>query len=395
MISVDEAMQLVLQHKMNLGTEEVPLLQAVGRVLAQEVTADRDLPPFDRVTMDGIAIKAQSFASGTRSFRIEKIQAAGSPQTALAVAENCIEVMTGAMLPANTDAVVPYEVCEIQNQRATVQAEKVMPGQNIHRQGSDSTAGSILVSGGVTVTPAIIGTLASVGMHQAKVYRMPRVAICSTGDELVDVAQTPLPHQIRRSNAYVLAAALQEAKVPVSLFHLPDEPETMQQELAAILPQHEVLLLSGAVSKGKFDFLPLVLEKLGLATVFHKIAQKPGKPMLFGTLPEGKVVFGFPGNPVSTYVCFMLYFWPWLKASLGLRIQPQKAQLAQPISFPPALGYHVPVTLTNENGVLKALPVKTSGSGDLTSLYKADALLSLPADQDEFKAGESFPLTLL
>ncbi|WP_205500824.1 molybdopterin molybdotransferase MoeA [Rufibacter psychrotolerans] len=392
MISVDEALQLVLQHTILLRIQEVDLLNSVGRVLAQEVLADRDFPPFHRVTMDGIAINSQTFASGKRTFQIEQTQAAGTPQIYLKDPENCIEVMTGAMLPQNTDAVIPYEVCSLQASSATVQTELVVSGQNIHTQGADGKAGEVLLTPGTKITPAMVGTLASVGLARVKVYQLPRVAICSTGDELVEVDQTPLPHQIRRSNAYMLAAALQQENIPAALFHLPDEPETMKLELTSILARHEVLLLSGAVSKGKFDFLPQVLEQLGLRQVFHKIAQKPGKPMLFGTIPDQKVVFGFPGNPVSTFVCYQLYFKPWLHQSLSLsKTAPYSAQLAQNLTFKPALTYHVPVTLSNENGVLKATPVDTTGSGDLTSLLKADALLSLPPERVQFRSGEAFP----
>ncbi|WP_181306351.1 gephyrin-like molybdotransferase Glp [Rufibacter sp. XAAS-G3-1] len=395
MISVAEALQRVLQHKAELAIEEVDLLQSVGRVLAQEVIADRDFPPFDRVTMDGIAINTQDFASGTRSFPVAQIQAAGSPQTSLSQAGHCLEVMTGAMLPLNTDAVVRYEDCDLQNNVASVLLEQVVSGQNIHRQGSDKKAGEVLLTSGVVITPAIIGTLASVGLGKVKVYQVPKVAVCSTGDELVEVHASPLPHQIRRSNAFMLAAALRQENIQAALFHLPDEPEIMRQRLASIIADHDVLILSGAVSKGKFDFLPQVLEELGFWAVFHKIAQKPGKPMLFGMLPEQKVVFGLPGNPVSTFVCYQLFFRPWLRASLKLPQVETQAQLTQPITFKPALTYHVPVKLQNVNGTLKATPIATTGSGDLTSLLDADGLLSFPAEQDTFAEGTAFPLTLL
>ncbi|ALJ00523.1 molybdopterin molybdotransferase MoeA [Rufibacter tibetensis] len=395
MISAEEALQLVRQYKVTLEVEEVALLKSLHRVLAQEVKADRDFPPFDRVTMDGIAIRAEDFLSGLRSFPIAQLQAAGAPQTSLDQAGTCIEIMTGAMLPRNANAVVPYEVCIIQDGIATIQAEQVVKGQNIHVQGSDEKVGATLIAAGTKITPAMIGTLASVGLSRVQVYSLPKIAICSTGDELVEVHETPLPHQIRRSNAYMLAAALLEEHLQANLFHLPDHPELMHENLSSIIQEHDVVLLSGAVSKGKFDFLPHVLEQLGLELVFHKIAQKPGKPMLFGTLPAGKIVFGFPGNPVSTFVCYHLYFRAWLQASLGLPPQQQSAQLAQPITYKPALTYHVPVVLRNEEGILKAIPVSTTGSGDLTSILKAKALLSLPTNKTEFKEDEWYPLTLL
>ncbi|AKQ45628.1 hypothetical protein TH63_08150 [Rufibacter radiotolerans] len=394
MLSVEEALHQILQHPFPFQEEAVPLLQAVGRVLAQKVQADRDFPPFDRVTMDGIAIKASEIKADTRTFKVEGMVPAGSPAQILQNSHHCLEVMTGAVLPLGTDAVVPYEQCLLQEGIATVLAENVSSGQNIHRQGTDGKAGEVLLQKGTKIAPAHIGILASVGLAQVWVYRLPTVAICSTGDELVEVTENPLPHQVRRSNSYMLAAALGQENIQASLFHLPDQPEEMTKELKRITEEHEVLICSGAVSKGKFDFLPQVLAGLGMQKVFHAVAQKPGKPLLFGTMPDNKVIFGLPGNPVSTFVCYHLFFRPWLQASLQQSKELPTAQLTQDITFAPSLTYHVPVVLSYENGKMLATPVKTSGSGDLTSLLKATALLTLPPKKSFFPAGEAFPITL-
>jgi molybdopterin molybdotransferase len=394
MISVEQALQLVLQQTIASQVEEVPLLQSLNRVLAQEVKADRDFPPFDRVTMDGIAIDVKAFEQGTKTFPITQVQAAGEPPTTLATPNHCVEVMTGAMLPLNANAVIPYEDCQLQDNQATVLTDKITLGQNIHRQGSDCPKETVLLNRGQRITPAMVGTLATVGYSTVPVYRLPKVAICSTGNELVEVHQSPLPHQIRKSNVFMLAAALQQENITATLFHLPDNPEVMRHQLSSIMEEHEVVLLSGAVSKGKFDYLPHVLAQLRFSPVFHQIAQKPGKPMLFGRMLEGQVVFGFPGNPVSTFVCYHLYFKPWLRDCLGLQSLQDWAQLEHDLTFKPSLSYHLPVSLSNQNGELKATAVPTTGSGDLTSILKADGLLTLPADRDKFLAGESFPLTL-
>ncbi|GAA4295515.1 molybdopterin molybdotransferase MoeA [Nibribacter koreensis] len=395
MISVEQALQLVLQETISFKIENVPLLQSLGRVLAQEVKADRDFPPFDRVTMDGIAINAKAFETGTRTFSIAQIQAAGQPPTTLDNPDNCVEVMTGAVLPVNATAVIRYEDCQILKELATVLIDHVKRGQNIHRQGADCLAGTVLLMPGQRITPAMIGTLASVGLSKVSVFQNPKIAICSTGDELVEIDQTPLPHQIRKSNVYMLAAALQEENIQASLFHLPDEPEAMRQQLTDIFRENEVVLLSGAVSKGKFDYLPQVLEQMRFWPIFHKIAQKPGKPMLFGKMPDGPLVFGFPGNPVSTFVCYQLYFKPWHKRCLGVSETPLWGQLAEDVTFAPALTYHVPVRLKNEKGIWKATPVPNTGSGNLTSILTAEGLLTLPADRTDFLVGEVFPVTLL
>jgi molybdopterin molybdotransferase len=394
MLSFEKALQRVLQHPFPLQIETVPLLQSVGRVLAQEVLADRDFPPFDRVTMDGIALQATVAQSGRTVFLVDGLAPAGSPALTLKSSDHCLEVMTGAVLPLGTDAVVPYEQCRLENGVATILTDTVVLRQNIHAKGIDCSAGEVLLTKGTTLTPAHVGTMATVGLSQVAVYKLPTVAICSTGDELVDIDQTPLSHQIRRSNAYMLAAALGQENIQANLFHLPDQPEAMARELAQIIDSHDVLLCSGAVSKGKFDYLPQVIEEMGLQKVFHAVTQKPGKPLLFGTLPGNKTIFGLPGNPVSTFVCYLLFFKPWLRASLQQSPTQLTAQLQEDVTFKPELTYHLPVNLSYQDGKVLASPVSTSGSGDLTSLLKATAFLTLPANKNNFATGEAYPVTL-
>jgi len=395
MISVEEALDLILQHKKDFGTEEVSLLKSMGRVLAQPVKADRDMPPFDRVTMDGIAIAWQAFAAGRRAFFIEKIQAAGVPQQQLENLKNCIEVMTGAILSKDADTVIPYEACEIAEGVATIKTETIKPYHNIHHQGTDSQAGDVLLQTGERITPARIAILASVGMAAVQVRCLPKVAIFSTGDELVEVTQQPEPHQIRKSNVYMLASALLAEGVEADMFHLPDDAKEMTQQLASAIDGYQVLLFSGAVSKGKYDYLPSVLEHLGMQRIFHGVAQKPGKPLLFGSFPGKALVFGFPGNPVSSFVCYHIFFKPWLQASIGIKHQRLKAALTQEVIFKPQLTYHLPVQLTYENGETFATSIAGSGSGDLTSIIHADAILTLPAEREKFNAGEVFAITVL
>ncbi|HEX8460315.1 MAG TPA: hypothetical protein VF623_02750, partial [Segetibacter sp.] len=208
MISVAEALALVVDNNREFGIEKIDLLESTGRIIAQSVLADRDFPAFDRVTMDGIAISFDTFEQGQKSFRIEGIQPAGVAKTTLLNKNNCIEVMTGAVLPANTDVVIPYEQCEINESLATVTTNKITHFQNIHIQGSDAKAGDVLVEKFEKISPAIAGILASVGLAKVEVLRLPAIAICSTGEELVDIEQEPEPHQLRRSNIYALAAAL-------------------------------------------------------------------------------------------------------------------------------------------------------------------------------------------
>jgi len=390
MITVNEALTRIKAYTKDFGIEEVPLLQSTKRVLATDVVADRDFPPYHRVTMDGIAINTNAFDSGKRDFYIEAVQAAGAPLQMLKEEHNCIEVMTGAVLPGGTNAVIPYEECVITDGIASVQPAAIKQYQNVHLQGNDSTAGTVLIPLNTTITPAHIGVMATVGLAKVPVYKLLAVAICSTGDELVDIAEIPLPHQIRQSNSYMLAAALQQEGITAKLHHLKDDKESMREQLSIILNECDVLLLSGAVSKGKFDYLPEVLTTLGMHTIFHRVAQRPGKPFLFGAFEKGKLVFGFPGNPVSSFVCYHIYCKQWLRASLRRTTKKVTAHLAKPISFQPKLDFLVLVTLEYRAGMLYAIPIMGANSGDMPSLVNADGIITLPAEKDNFEEGELF-----
>lgn len=394
MISVQEALNHVYNQAKPLAIEEVDLLQARGRVLATPVIADRDFPPFHRATMDGIAINTVAFEQGQRQFPIEAIQPAGHPQLELQNANHCIEIMTGAMLPMGCNAVIRYEDIQLEDQVAYVQLDTVTAYQNIHLQGADEKEGQTLVNAGTKITPAIIAIAASVGLIQLSVYQLPRVAVCSTGDELVAITEKPEAHQIRQSNSYMLIAGLAQEGIIADKYHLPDEPTLMAERMTDLLKSYDVLLFSGAVSKGKFDFLPQVLQQLNMQTLFHSIAQKPGKPLLFGKFDNGVLVFGFPGNPVSTWICYQIYFRTWLYRSLNINLPTVQASTSKLLTFKPALVHHVLVKLVNEDGKLIATAVNTSTSGDMVNLMQAEGYLSLPAEQDTFEAGTLFDVQL-
>jgi molybdopterin molybdotransferase len=394
MISVTDALQIITAQAKPFAIEKVDSLQSTGRILAQSVVADRDFPPFDRATMDGIAIGSRAFGQDVRQFRITDMQPAGHPQKQLTNRGNCIEIMTGAILPIGADVVIRYEDLTITGDVAYVNLNEVTPYQNVHLQGSDKKAGELLVEAGVIITPAIVAIMASVGMATVLVYRLPKIAVCSTGDELVPVTEQPLPHQIRQSNSYMLLSGLQQEGITADKYHLPDEPEAMAAQMAKMITEYDVLLFSGAVSKGKFDFLPQVLQQLGMQTLFHSIAQKPGKPLLFGKFNNAALVFGFPGNPVSTWVCYQLYFKAWLYWSLNIPLPVCKAVLSKDIKFKPPLTHHVLVRVTNQDGQLNATPVNTSTSGDMVNLMQAEGFISLPADLEHFPAGSVFNVQL-
>lgn len=394
MISVAEAFTAVLAHRLTLPEEACPLSSAAGRILKAPLTADRDLPPFDRVMMDGIAIQFDQFATGQRRFSVSGMQRAGQPQGTLTDASACLEVMTGTVLPGGTDTVIRYEDVQLDNGWAEVLVDNLKPGQNIHRKATDGIAGQELVPVGTRLGPAEIAVAASVGQATVSVSALPRIALISTGDELVDIPETPLPHQIRRSNTYLLQAALQAVGAQVRLFHLPDEVDTMETALRSLLTEYDALVLSGGVSAGKADFVPAVMNRLGVKQVFHQVAQRPGKPLWFGASEAGKVVFGLPGNPVSTFLCAYRYLLPWLKASLGVSISsPRFVRLSEAVTFMPKITYFLPVSVSSdETGIAWAKPLPGSSSADYANLLHCDGFLEIPADRSAFNAGEAFPI---
>ncbi|MCY7350811.1 MAG: molybdopterin molybdotransferase MoeA [Cytophagaceae bacterium] len=396
MIQVSEALSIVLSHRPVIVTEEIPLIQAIGRVLAEPVLADRDFPPFDRVTMDGIAL---AFTEGLPApiagevLLIESTQYAGEKPHQLTLAANAIEVMTGAVLPIGTHAVLRYEdldVTERDGQRWAALRISPESGQNIHRRGEDRRAGNLLLPVGTRLSPAEIAVAASVGRATLRVQTNPRVAVISTGDELVAVQETPQPYQIRRSNGPMLVAALAQAGLNAEEFHLTDNRAELKNHLHDLLGKYDVLLLSGGVSAGKKDFVPDVLAELGVEKHLHQIAQRPGKPFWFGTKSGGgAAVFALPGNPVSTFLCYQKYVVPFLKT--GKNQPERRAILTETVTFKPNLTYFVPVaTQLDEQGRLLARPLRGSGSGDFANLLDCDGFLELPAGPDEFVAGEAF-----
>lgn len=362
----------------------------MGRILAEPIKADRDLPPFDRVAMDGIAIPFEAFQDGWRDFRVEGILAAGQPRVTLKDPHNCIEVMTGAMLPVGCDTVIRYEDVSIVNKIAKVKAAGIQRGQSVHARAHDAKKADVLLAPGIIIAASEVTLLASVGRRNVIVLSFPKAAIVSTGNELVEISDPPLAHQIRRSNSYTLLAALTRMGGHADLFHLPDDRNVIDRDLAKILIDRQLIILTGGVSKGKFDFVPDALESLGVERLFHEVSQKPGKPFWFGVTKK-QVVFALPGNPVSTFLCFYRYIQPWLLKSMGVEPSPAFAILAEDFEFSPELSYFLEVKAQNESGRLMAYPRPGGGSGDFANLKMVDGFLELPAGKIQFKTGEVFP----
>lgn len=398
MISVSEAERLVLESVSTAPSIRVPLDAAFGEVLREAIAADRPFPPYQRVAMDGIAIAHAAWAAGARAFPIEGIQRAGEPAHTLAQSTHALEVMTGAVLPVGCDCVIPVEQLTRDGNVATLlDGLHLEAMQNIHRQGSDCAAGTVLLRAGSLLFGPQSAVAASVGAARILVAQRPSIAIISTGDELVDVAATPQPHQVRRSNRFAMQALLQAAAFrDVHPHHVPDDPAALHAILQESLRTARVLLLSGGVSEGRYDYVPDALTRFGVRPRFHKVSQKPGKPLWFGIGPDGQIVFGLPGNPVSVAVCLLRFVLPALWAHLGASLltpsQRPHARLAEPIRFRKPMTLFQPVRIRQHpDGTRSAAPVPLNGSGDLTGLAACDGLLELAPNPDGHPAGSAHP----
>jgi len=386
-----QADRLISENLRCLPIESLPLVQCSGAVLRENIYGERDQPPFDRVAMDGIALDSSAVRAGQRSFTIEAIQAAGDAQLTLNQRGGCIEAMTGAMLPVGCDTVVPVEELAIVSGIARLNdGVGIEAWENVHRRGTDSRQGALLLEAGTRLSPPEVAIAASAGMARVRVSAQPMLAVVSTGNELIEPGEPVLPHQIRRSNVYgVIAALRRHGFQRVADDHVRDEPAEMRARLKQHLDTHDVLILSGGVSMGRFDLVPSLLTELGVRMVFHKVAQRPGKPLWFGVAQSGPAVFALPGNPVSTLVCLSRYVIPALLAAMG-ETNPavRKIPLAAPVTVASKFMQFVPVrTEVDDWGRDWAHPRVTNGSGDFTSLAGTDGFVELPAGPNTYPKG--------
>jgi molybdopterin molybdotransferase len=363
----------------------------MGAILRENVYAERDQPPFDRVAMDGIAIASVAWRAGRRAFRLQGTQAAGDPQIRLTATEGCIEAMTGAILPQGCDTVIPVEQLDVADGEARIKpGTEITAGQNVHRRASDSRQGDLLLKMGTLLRAPEVAVAASAGMSRVRVSGQPAVIVISTGNELVEPGEPILSHQVRRSNSYGVAAALrQRGFARVADDHLPDDLDVLRERLTLHLDTHDVLVLSGGVSMGRFDLVPKVLEELGVRLVFHKIAQRPGKPMWFGVASAGQAVFALPGNPVSTLMCMARYVLPALDRAMARETLPaERIAIAEQVEFRAPMAYFLPVAVKYDDwGRPWAHPRPTHGSGDFVSLAGTDGFVELPPGPNVWPKG--------
>jgi molybdopterin molybdotransferase len=400
MISADEALRIVLDNVAPLGVERASIVNAAGRVLSEEIRSPRDVPGFDNSAMDGYAVRAADIetANESRPVRLKVLETlgAGVMPSVRVEAGQAVRTMTGAPIANGADTIVPVERTRGTETEVEIlaAAEK---GAFVRPRGEDLKRGELVISPGKALTASDLGMLASLNRSMVDVYRQPRVAVVATGDELVDIDTIPTGAQVINSSAYALAAAIRETGgEPIILKVARDLPEEVRSRLAEALA-FDVVLTTGGVSVGQFDHVKVVLDELGLRQLFHGVAQKPGRPLKFGTI-GGRPIFGLPGNPVSTMVCFYLYVRPALRRMTGRRdlsLPRIMVRCANDIQKANNLTEFVRITLARRDGEVYATPTGNQSSGVLSSLSRADGLLIGPADERVLKAGSQAAVLLL
>jgi len=390
-LSTQSVQAAIEAHLPPLAIEVRALEQCPGQILREDIFPERDNPPFDRVCMDGIAIDSGSLARGNRRFAIQAVQGAGEPPLQLLGPDGAVEVMTGAVLPHGTDCVIPQEeYVEAGGIAKLKDSAKGAPFRNIQRRGEDGRTGVAMLRAGVRLGAPQMAVAASAGLATVRVSRQPRFMIISTGDELIEPGRPIADFQIRRSNAYSMLAALRARQFEnVQNDHLGDDETRLRERLTLHLRNCDVLILSGGVSKGKFDFVPAVLKSLGVREIFSQVAQRPGKPMWFGIHDSGCAVFGLPGNPIATLTCLIRYVIPGALAAMGLGKTPmERIALAAPVSLARAtFAYFLPVALQYDAGGARALPRRTNGPGDFLALTRTDGFVELPPSPEKHPEG--------
>lgn len=398
MIPVDKALEIVLSHTPTLPPEGVPLAESVGRILAEEVRTDLDMPPFDRSAMDGYAVRASDAAHAPVTLEVVgQIRAGQYPDRGLEAGQT-VQVMTGAPVPPGATAVQPIERTRaVDGGRRVEFLSPVEPGAHIARQGSEVRAGDLVLAPGETLDPSAVAVLAAVGKGRVQVGRRPTVSVLVTGDELVEVWDTPTRGHIRNSNGYAVMAQARWAGADVtSLGVVPDVAERIAEAIREGF-RSDVLVVSGGVSEGAFDLVEDVLARFDVGILFSKVAIKPGAPLVFGRRGE-KLVFGLPGNPVSAQVTFDLFVRAALLRLQGARVVSRpvvEVELLEAARNRSGRKAHLPARVRFEGGRLVARPVPSMGSADIVAHARANALVVLEATRTRAEAGERAPALLL
>lgn len=393
MISVAEAIEIVRQQTQKLSTELVAIDQVLGRVLAVDVVADSDLPPFDRSQMDGYAVRAEDVKAAPVRLRIVGESAAGRGWHQQLEEGQAVRIMTGAPVPTGADSVQQVELThELKDGTVVELLETVESGKSIVKRGAEIKAGEVVLNAGTAINAAMMAVLAAFGYANVEVFRRPRVAVLATGTELVSVEQTPGQDQIRDSNNYSLSAYAALAGATVERMPLTgDETSLLKTQLANAAERCDLIVTSGGVSMGVYDVTKVALKELEAEIFFERVALRPGKPTVFARLPNGTLVFGLPGNPVSVAVTFNLFARTALLTMQGAAdptLKRETAALARSVKGTTDRESYLPAQLTtNDDAELIAFPLKWGGSSDFVAFALTTALLIVPANVKSVEAG--------
>lgn len=393
MISYEEANRIISENAKLLskkypGEELVPIEKALGRVLARDIVADRDYPPFNRSAMDGFAIQLEDWEGGIRSFKIIEVIFAGQESKKSLSKGECYKIMTGAALPSDANTVVRREDTIEKDSLVNINIDDLRVFQNIAKQGEDTKKEDVIIQASEKCTPSVISALATTGYSSVMVKALPKVSLFTTGNEVVNVNEPASAVQIRNSNQHLLKSLLHRWNiVPVSVEHLPDEKGAIEKALKNAL-QSDIVILSGGVSAGDADFIPDILQLLGVTNLFYKVAIRPGKPIWCGILPSGGMVFALPGNPFSTLVTFTLFVERYLHEIFFSEERPVYSYPLTATRFKKhKLTEFFPVKL-EKAPAYGLTPIQFNGSGDIRAGLFADGLAIQASEKENLKGGE-------
>lgn len=389
MIGVDEAYRIILENISTLPPKAVDIRDAVGLCLADDVLSDIDMPPFDKSAMDGFAVIAGDTAIGAELAVVENITAGVLPQKRVQSGQ-CSKIMTGASVPQGVDSVIKVEDTEVLGDGRIRLLKQVRKGENICSRGEDFKSGQVVLHKGKTLRPQEIGVLAMVGVKRVKVFPPPKVGIISTGDELVKIGYKPKAGQIRDSNSYSLAAQAKQLHADVAFLGSARDRKSEILPLVKKGLKRDILLLTGGVSMGEYDLVVDVLQDAGVDIFFHKVALRPGKPIVFGKKYKTPV-FGLPGNPVATYVNFELFVRPAIRKMMGfedVRRTIVKAKMETGLSRKKARREYRPAHLRMEEGRFYVATVEWHGSADLLGTTRGNSLLIIPEQTENISPGD-------
>ncbi len=388
MISVIEAQQIILDSATPLGTQVLPIEKAMSYVLVDDIKADRPIPPFDRVAMDGFAVRSSDFTSHTVTLKIKgKIQT-GIARNLEVNSGETIKVMTGSPCPQGADAVIKVEQSRVEGNQVVLIEERMKPWLNLAQKGEDADEGTVLISSETSLTASGIAVCASVGIPEVNVFQKPQIKIISTGTEIISPYENPLPHQIRDCNSYALRAMCEGLKIEAEFLGIGEDDTDVIGNLIQKGLEANVLILTGGVSMGEYDHVPKVLSAHGIKKIFHKINMKPGKPLWFGKSESGTFVFGLPGNPVSAQTCFRLFVEPLIKKLSGYHSPKSRVAyfpLVEDVTSKTSREHYIPCQLHIQDGRTFLKPIIIRGSGDFSNLVKSHGLMRCPSEIDIMK----------